>query len=152
MYAIKVESAPPNNHILVLPEPPKLGSGQSPDVQAWPPQICSIKGAAAQYFNHSDKILHHDKNVHFRTVPVEEITFEDAIIQNSSIVPRGHTSETQEMTITNCRELLEDIKVNKSMMSEQQQKMLQDIHTNNIRAFNEDLSNGYFDKSNPYEA
>ena len=43
LYAIEVENPPSNDHILVIPEPPKLVSEQSfHDLPAWPPQICSI--------------------------------------------------------------------------------------------------------------
>ena len=64
---------------------------------------------------------------------MKEISLEDALTQHSSIVPRGHISEPVEMTRANCRDLLEDVMVNKGIMSEQQLKMLQDLHTTNIR-------------------
>ena len=56
------------------------------------------------------------------------------------------------MSNTHCRELLDEVKVNREIMSDQQIKMLDDILMENIKAFNEDLSEGYCKKSQPHEA
>ena len=59
---------------------------------------------------------------------------------------------TSGMSRTKSEELLAEVKVNKTIMSDQQLRRLEDIHMANIKAFDEDLSEWYCDEANSYEA
>ena len=137
--------------ILIMPEPPKLPAETfGTESPSWPPQICNVEQGVAQYVNNSIGPLYHQKNVHFTAVPVKEISMDQAQAVKHSKVQLN--SVTAGMSRTKCMELLAEVKVNKKNMSAHQLKRLENIHMVNIRAFDDDLSDGYCDESNPYEA
>ena len=84
--------------ILIMPEPPKLPVNEI-EPPSWPPQICNVVQGVAQYINNSNNPLCHQKNVHFTTVPVREITMEQAqMVKNNKVQLNNVTSGMHLMT------------------------------------------------------
>ena len=152
-YDINVGQAPSNNSILIMPQPPILSSGEEDrEPSTWPPQICTIEDDTAQYINHSKEILNHQKNVHFRAIDVQQTSLQEALAMSNSVKPRSKSTTPSAMSVDHCKTLLKEIKVNTDIMSSQQLEILDTLHMDNIRAFNDDLSGGYSNKAKPYEA
>ena len=111
--------------------------------------MCEVKGGEAQYINTSKSVpLFHPKNAHFQTVPVKEVTLSEAMAQSGEVkANRFHTQNE-----TNIERMLEEIKVNNSILTKDQRDRLRNIHVKHAAVFNEDLRGGFEDKDNPYYA
>jgi hypothetical protein len=124
----------------------------SPFIWITKPQICQVSGGNAKYINFSsDKPLHHPGNVHFRAIQVEEIPFDQALAAGSDqqSLPLASLCSAS-LSLPNG--VLSDLKINRSIMSPAQSQRLDSMILENIQAFEEDLSGGYDNENDPYEA
>ena len=150
-YEINLGQQPDNNHILIMPEPPIINPTSQVESRSWPPQICRVSGGNAQYINYSsDEPIHHQNNVHFRAIQVEEIQFEHALAAGDDQLHQPVDINLGSAALSDYNDVLSDVKVNRSIMSTDQSKRLDDIFSENIRAFDEDLTDGFNDENDPY--
>ena len=151
-YEIDLGQHPDNNNILIMPEPPIINQTSQVESTPWPPQICQVSGGNAQYINFSsDKPLHHPGNVHFRAIQVEELPFDQALAaaDGQQCHPSPSLGSASHSTPN---DVLPNLKINRSIMSPAQSQRFDNMILQNIRAFEEDLSGGYDNEDDPYEA
>ena len=147
-YEIRLEKHPENKAVLIIPQPPKLPlKDHEFESPVWDPQICPVVSGNALYTNYSPDPLHHTNNVHFQVIELLELSMEEAMANNNS-----QSMMVNSASITNIEDLLSEVKVDRSIMSPEQNRYLDEILAENIRAFDDDLSVGYDNKSEPYEA
>ena len=151
VYDIRMEEAPTNGSILIMPPPPIIPTTISdPELKPWPPQICSVIDGMAQYINSSDSsTLQHPRNVHFQAVPIVEITMAKAQSVNNTKKP-VHSS--REHPLIDVKQVLTDIKINRDILSKEQLHKFEEGIAINITAFDDNLDQGYVNKEDPYEA
>ena len=134
---------PPGGKVLVLPptplEPP-------PGSSLWPAQVCDIASGSALYVNCSDQPLCHEKNTHFRLLPMHE---EPVISPRSCAVDLLAIKTTPQQSAT---AILSQIKINQLLLTPAQLDRIDSLHRRHITAFNEDMSGGFHDPVNPYFA
>ena len=140
-YELNLGHQPENNHILIMPEPPIINQTSQVDSPPWPPQICQVSGCNGQYINFSaDKSLHHPNNVHFRAIQVKEIPFGEALAAGDDRQELSPSINLGSASLSIPSEILSNLKINRSIMSPAQNKRLDGMIIENIRAFDEDLS------------
>ena len=142
-YSIPLQKAALAASVLIMPPTPKL---DSLDHQTWNPQVCQVVSGAAIYVNRANKALTHQKNTHFRALPMVEL--------NSQSQPSIPIRPKQALQVrpASPESILKQIRINETLLSPDQQARLKEIHTSNLSAFNEDLTEGFKDEDNPYEA
>ena len=127
--------------VLILPPPPKIPAAPSPD---WPPSICPVVSGCAIYTNNSQMPISHPKNSHFRAVPLQAISEVPP-----SLPPAKCTSQP---SIFDPQDLLTQFQINTSALSPSQLQKLSDLHLHHIKVFDGDLTEGYTNAKDPYEA
>ena len=150
-YQINVGEQPENNCVLIMPDPPIIKQNSWDEPSSWTPQICPVSNGSAVYTNSSVASIQHPSNVHFRAIPVEECSIDDATnmavtSQEKMMDYRGAASAVSPV------DLLSSVKINRSFMTPDQIKRVDEMFLANISAFNEDLTDGYLNEDNPYEA
>ena len=131
--------------VLVLPPSPLRSSA---GLSVWPPQVCDVALGSALYVNTTDGPLVHEKHIHFRIIPMTE-----------ELVSKPESTAVDHLALSSVQarqpvpdDILSQISVNSSILSPQQITALNDLHRRHITAFNEDMSGGFYDAENPYQA
>jgi hypothetical protein len=129
--------------VLIMP-PRILPKGRDAAVPDWEPQVCEVKEGMATYTNTSGGPLQHDKNAHFRVVPMEEVEEAARRVELRPARPVRLTRDPAAM--------MKEIKVNREMLTPQLQARVDEIHEDNITVFDGDMSEGYNGGGDPYLA
>ena len=145
-YHIKLSAMMSSDKVIIIPQPPKVSklSGEP----TWTPQLCSVENGRAVYINHSEsEVLHHPKHTHFQAVNTTE---HNSMTPHLSSIgpPARHPSGLK----VGPGDLLEQVQVNSSILSSLQKYAIDKIHMENIDAFNENMTAGYDNPDEPYEA
>ena len=127
--------------VLILPPPPKVPAAPSPD---WPPSVCPVVSGCAIYTNHSPLPISHQKNAHFRAIPLQAISEVPPSLPPAKYTPTPSTLDPQD--------LLSQFQINTSALSPSQLQQLSDLHLTHIKVFDGDLRDGYTNAKDPYEA
>ena len=141
-YSIPLSAAVQCCAVLIFPPPPRL-----PDIGAreWIPQVCPVVQGAAIYTNTTSSPLHHDKNTHFRAVPLAALESPPPSLP----LPKSASSLSYPPVPS---DLLSQIKINHDLLSDDQLDRLTRIHKVNWTAFDEDMSKGFQDNQEPFYA
>ena len=129
--------------VLVLPPNPQKPSSVT---SLWPPQVCEVALGSALYVNDTDFPLHHDKNTHFRLVPMEEKPVTKPVSCPVNLLALNTAPQVT------AESALSQIQINREILSHEQLSRLESLHTEHISAFNEDMSEGFQDPDHPYYA
>ena len=138
-------------HVSILPCFPSIPSKVT-DSLHWLPQVCEVSNGQALYKNISRDPIFSPKHAHFKTQPVNDFDLADvttAVDQSKRFNPmptlvklsagKVHHSLVPKIGL----EQLSRISVNKSVLSEDQNKRLNLIHKLNYKVFDNDLTEGY---------
>ena len=106
--------------------------------------MCSVVSGSAVYINKTTSPLTHSKNTHFRVIPMAKMRDEPSL----PIKPKQALLQPPPSP----ESVLSEIKMNTSILSTAQQTVLQQIHTKNLTAFNDDMTDGFKDEDSPYRA
>ena len=140
-YSITLKPEIAASSVLIFPPTPKIDS----NTPAWEPQVCPVVSNTAVYTNNATHPLSHIKNCHFRALPMIEA-------KDAPYLPlKTDTIHLSAASLPN-PEILSQIKINTTLLSSDQLNRLHNLHIKNISAFNEDVTEGYDDKANPYLA
>ena len=131
--------------VLVFPPTPT----QSPSsLSLWPPQVCDVALGSAMYINETKMPLLHDKNTHFRLLPMAQepvlppVSCPVNLLALSSMKQPDNDAILSQIAST----------INTAALSPTQIARLHSLHKHHITAFNEDMSGGVQDPEHPYYA
>lgn len=131
--------------VLVLPPSPVQAAA---GCTIWPPQVCDVVLGSALYINSTNEPLVHDKHTHFRVIPMSH-----------EVVSNPQPTAVNRFTLSVAQphppvphEVLSQIQINAAVLSSDQMARLDNLHRQHITAFNEDMSRGFQDPDNPYQA
>ena len=145
VYHIELSAMRDSEKVIIIPQPPKFST--LPEKPTWLPQLCSVEGGKAAYVNHSDsQVLHHPRHTHFRAVKATETK---SVLPVLSSLPSCQNRSSLKVEPS---ELLEQVQINSSVLNKQQRSAIDRIHMENIAAFDEDMTAGYENFDEPYEA
>ena len=130
-YRLPVKLDPSISAAAILPQVAHLDMPG----QEWKPQVCRVEGGEAVYINPSKKdILAHPKGVHFRAIPVTEMSLNQANAQ-TQLTPQIPKTDRQPNN-------LGEINLEGADLSKEQKERLETIHRKYYKVFDEDLSEG----------
>ena len=127
--------------VLILPPPPRLPSGASPD---WLPSVCPVVSGSALFTNNLPLPVSHPKNTHFRAIPLQSLSEPPPSLPLAKSLTPPSALDPQD--------LLSQIQINNSILSPSQLQLLSDLHSQHIKVFDEDLRGGYTNAKDPYLA
>lgn len=129
--------------VLVLPP---TSSQPSHTHSEWPPQVCDVALGSALYINETKSPLLHDKNTHFRLLPMAQEPVKPPMSCPVNILAASTPKQPDE------NDILSQIAINTSALTPAQVNRLHSLHRKHIKAFNDDMSEGFQDADNPYYA
>ena len=145
VYNIKLSAIKNSEKVIIIPQPPRVMT--LPGGPTWLPQLCAVVDGEAVYVNQSDdEVLHHPKHTHFQAVQTIEHN------QATPLLSSIGSSKAPSLIKVGPNALLEQVQINTSILSEVQRLSINRIHLENIAAFDEDMTAGYDNPDEPYEA
>ena len=141
-YSIPLNAAAQASAVLIFPPSPRLPDTGAPE---WIPQVCPVVQNAAIYTNTTSSPLSHEKNTHFKAVPLAALEAPPPSLP----LPSSLSSLSYPQVPS---DLISQIKINRDLLSDDQLGKLTQIHTANWKTFDDDMSEGFQDKDGPFYA